>query len=92
MDFGKSDDPNTQQNEMIDDQIAQSQADLEDKRDAIQAQQLAIIKSNGASNFNPTPLANKAVRQNQSKSGFEKAADALTGRPGEYAKLTGSLK
>ena len=50
--FGKDLDPNQEQNDFIDAQINETQADLQDKRDDLQRQQLAIVKSEGGQNWN----------------------------------------
>jgi hypothetical protein len=62
-DFGKQQDPNANTNALVDQNIMQSQADLDEKRDKIFAAQLSIAKGQGGQNWNPTPIAPSGASQ-----------------------------
>lgn len=71
--FGKDQDPNSNENMFVDESINQSQAELNDRRDRIAAQQLAIAKSQGGESWNPTPIYNPSSARRTSAAGQAQA-------------------
>lgn len=63
---------NDEGNPLIDQQIAQNNAELEQKRQAISKERLDIIKSQGAPQWTPEPLASTISPKQEQESAVDK--------------------
>jgi hypothetical protein len=86
--FGKDDDAYAQQNVYIDNAIASSQADLDEKRDQLAQQQLAIVKAQGSPNWNPVAQKPAVTPKTTPGKTFTQAVDDFSGQKGLYTSAT----
>lgn len=90
--FGKDDDAYAQQNDYIDNAIAGSQADLDEKRDQLAQQQLAIVKGQGSPNWNPVAEKPSVTPKSPTGKTFAQAADDFSGQKGLYTGANNAAK